>query len=743
MFQRLRSLLLAAARRGLPAALLPALLLLAAACADRPPAPAPQQPAQAPIEETTLQGFPQQNSDKPQETLADVVLQTQTCTRMSDHPDLDLLQLQDLLHQQGLDQLLFQRLNEPWIQKHLSAQGTPTASVGQDMRDRLYNCLRVQNERYINGKNLGELCVQMHGGLVETCDELLHWQALRTICLKQKGGTADSLKKAAMTRALRDIVAKNVTGLQNADADLLQQLAAKATVVQERFDKDADTYCLLLRVDYTPVAAAVYMARKTHAAEVQRQKKAAIPDYTTRSYFLALDAYPLGTLLPVYGEGLAVTQDAGNARILGLNGLREGQAQITRMALKDTTTAPTPAKGGQDAAGADAAATATSTAGPSSSGQSSPEKTTSGQQASDTAPSDQSASATHASGTDTSGTNTAGGSPGDSSSQTPDQTPGQASDQASGQASGQTQDQASGQISSSTPEAAATPAPPPADQSPDQPAGQASQASPSQTSDKAQSDQADQSGTSSQSDAGATAPAQAGQSAQEPRSALHPEVLSKKPAPPEFVTLADQDIRDFVLTLRISRDFTPPDKGESKVIPLVQLVYFDWIRDDLGLQLQKGAAGGPEYRVHFLDAASNYASFLKPTGPHTWRIERENGVCRLYLDDQLIKSGVSQGRNLVQITIPITWKTGLYELTLEQRIPRSQAQPAAGGAKASGGSSGKAGAGSSGAGPSGSDTQMRQDAEDAVEMTPGQSIRDLAQDPDDQSSSSSLMPSIP
>lgn len=130
--------------------------------------------------------------------------------------------------------------------------------------------------------------------------------------------------------------------------------------------------------------------------------------------------------------------------------------------------------------------------------------------------------------------------------------------------------------------------------------------------------------------------------------------------------LAKQDIVNFVLTIRLSHDLPLPPREQEwpKPIPILQLTYYDWIRDILAVQLQVDKKGNILAGYHFLNADTDPIPFPRPGTLHEYRIERMNGQARLYVDNRLVKSGPSQGRQLQDITLPMLAQTRIYSVEL-------------------------------------------------------------------------------
>lgn len=578
--------------------------------------PAPSASRTKPLQQSSLPDFPQHNATAPlQDGNATQAMQATACAHLTDYPGKELQDMQDILHQQGLDAMLIQALDDPWLQNNLFVESD---ELPESVRQQAYGCIRVIEESYVNGERLGDLCVSMQGTLVgrgtdDTCSALTRMQAQRTVCLRQEGAPMADLKQQALRMGLRDILAPHDPLLQKADIDELQRVLSSWKVTKERYDKPSSTYCMQLVVRYTPMAATIYAAKNRQQADEERQAAADTPDYHTRTFFLDLNAYAVGTPLPVYGDAVAVVQDQQGVKTLGLNGLTQGQAAIGDLVCHDP---PPPTAGQAKPAGQSAQAAAQ----PDDAPQTPPQQVV--------APPDANTDAR-------------------SAPMGKDLTPQQPSDAAGG----------------SPQDAAAASSPETRAQTPDDPPSAAKPEAPDAAPQK--------------SDA-ATASVQQPQGAQAappiaPKPLLH-KAATEKGTPPRPIPLAPENIVDFTLTMRVNHDLRPPSSGVSGFMPVMELIYQDWIRDDLAVQLRLGDDRKYQAQFRFLGVETNYLPFPKPSAPHSYRFERSNGLARLYLDDQPVATAPSSGRALQRIILPLYNDTRLYTLNVEQRITKQAPQ---------------------------------------------------------------------
>lgn len=325
-------------RFGVLSPLLAALAaLFIAGCAPLSDAPAPQEQAvnaTLPTQTHRLPGFDAKDALDPViDPGAATGLSGQACLHAKDHPGKQLQELQDILHQQVMDQLLLQALHDKYLAKHLFSKGW---NLPDSLRQAVLECIRISDERFYNGKDMGELCVSVTGGLVETgCDDLRVWQAQRVPCLSMPKSHQEALKARALRDSLVEMLSRHEPSLKDADAKTLISLLSDFTILKEAYDPSSSTYCARYKAEYTPMALKVF-------AGVRREQQAKPPPppppptYRTQRLGLGLEHYPFGQAVLMFGDDVAVVKGppdrlGRDTRVLGLNGLVEGYARIAAL----------------------------------------------------------------------------------------------------------------------------------------------------------------------------------------------------------------------------------------------------------------------------------------------------------------------------------------------------------------------------------------------------------------------------
>jgi hypothetical protein len=331
------------ARFGVLSPLLTALVpLFFMGCVPLSDAPAPRESAAnatRPTQTHRLPGFDAKDAVDPViDPGAATGLSGQACLHAKDHPGKQLQELQDILHQQILDQLLLQALHDKYLAKHLFTKGW---NLPDSLKQAVLDCIRISDERFYNGKDMGELCVTVTGGLVDTgCDDLRVWKARRVPCLSMPKSHQEALKARALRDSLAAMLSRHEPSLKDADAKTLMSLLSDFSILKEAYDPSSSTYCASYKAEYTPMALKVF-------AGVRREQQAKPPPppppptYRTQRFGLGLEHYPLGQAVPMFGDDVAVVKGppdrlGRDTRVLGLNGLVEGHARIA--ALQPMTT---------------------------------------------------------------------------------------------------------------------------------------------------------------------------------------------------------------------------------------------------------------------------------------------------------------------------------------------------------------------------------------------------------------------
>ncbi len=323
---------------GVLAPLLAVLVALpVAGCAPHADAPAPQASAvnaTQPARTQWLPGFDAKDAVDPViDPSAATGLSGQACLHAKEHPGKQLQELQDILHQQVMDQLLLQALHDKYLADHLFTKGW---NLPDSLRQAVLDCIRINDERFYNGKDMGELCVSVTGGLVDTgCDDLRVWRAQRVPCLSIPKSHQEALKARALRDSLAEMLSRHEPSLKDADAKTLMSLLSDFKILKEAFDPASSTYCARYSAEYTPMALKVF-------AGMQRVLQAKPPPppppstYRTQHFDLGLELYPLGQAVPMFGDDVAVVKGPPDplgldTHVLGLNGLVEGYARIAAL----------------------------------------------------------------------------------------------------------------------------------------------------------------------------------------------------------------------------------------------------------------------------------------------------------------------------------------------------------------------------------------------------------------------------
>jgi hypothetical protein len=254
----------------------------------------------------------------------------QSCVNMNDYKDKNLADIKEILikdaKRNAVSEFFGEIVRSTTIVKDFELQTDKITSEGLGM-------IRVKGDPiFYNGKNLGEVCVELKAFISEDDIEKFKPEKveIKKYCYSNPNLPVKVLKDKALQDSYLEIIKRKNPMIKNIDQEDVSRLIYNFTIANESFDFNTGSYCMDVSGMVIPFMVSYYTNNNVNKVK----KDNGVLKYN--SFILDPQKYQMGDLLYDFSETAIIMESNkyNGGKVIGTNDYNMGYINIKNLEIK-------------------------------------------------------------------------------------------------------------------------------------------------------------------------------------------------------------------------------------------------------------------------------------------------------------------------------------------------------------------------------------------------------------------------